>query len=186
MARAAATAMTLLCWWGLLFALYLVCISTVSPLEIVVGAAAALLGAVAAEAVRRAERPPTDGARRLTAAAAAFPATLLRETGQLGAAVIRALRGRPGSGREVTFRLEPGVSPALAAVLLSASPGSCVIDIQDADGRDEDSDGPTRPGDDARGGSAGGRAPGGTLLTVHLLAAGASPVEAALPGERVG
>ncbi|SFF27075.1 Multisubunit Na+/H+ antiporter, MnhE subunit [Actinacidiphila alni] len=166
MARAATTtAVTLLSWWALLFALYLVCVSTVSPAEFAVGGGAALLGAVAAEAVRRAERPPAGGARRLGGAGAAFPAALAGETVRLAAAVVRTLRGRPDTGREVTVRLEPGAGPALAAALLSASPGACVIDIQEA-------------GEDA------GEPGAGALLTVHLLDAAPSPVEAALPGRR--
>jgi len=41
-------------WWAALFALWLVLISTVDPLELLVGAAVSLLGALAARAGRRA------------------------------------------------------------------------------------------------------------------------------------
>ncbi|HEY3482891.1 MAG TPA: Na+/H+ antiporter subunit E [Streptomyces sp.] len=159
---AVVTAVSLLTWWGLLFVLYLVCVSTVPPMEVVVGAAAALLGALAAEALRRAEHPRTRGVRGLVRAAVAFPPTLLRETGLLAAAVVRTLRGRAPEGELATIRLEPGASTALAAALLSASPGACVIDMTE-DGR---------PG-------------GGAELTVHLLGERASAVERALPGRRV-
>lgn len=160
---AVVTAVSLLTWWGLLFVLYLVCVSTVPPMEVVVGAATALLGALAAEALRRAEHPRPRGVRGLARAAVSFPPTLLRETGQLTSAVVRALRGRGSAGELATIGLESGASTALAAALLSASPGACVIDIAESEGR---------PG-------------GGAELTVHLLGESVSAVERALPGRRV-
>jgi hypothetical protein len=166
--KAAATAVTVLAWWGLLFLLYVILIPTVPPLELMAGAGFSLLGAVAAEAVRRAEHPRMRGGRRLAAAAAAFPLTLLRETGQLAAAVVRTLRGARDPGGVTTVRLAPGVDAGPAAALLSASPGACVIDITGP------SDHPDRtrvtPGE-------------GHELTVHLLSGPPSPVERAL-GER--
>jgi hypothetical protein len=128
----------------------------VTALELMVGAGFALLGAVAAEAVRRAEHPQVHGGRRMTVAAAAFPLTLLRETGQLAAAVSRALRRRGTPGTYVTIQLPPESDPALAAALLSASPNACVIDIEDRD------------------------------LTAHVLVGTTSPVERALGGRRSG
>jgi multisubunit Na+/H+ antiporter MnhE subunit len=173
--RAAVTAAGVLLWWllwwVLLFLLWIVLVSAVSPPEPAVGAAFALLGAVAAEAVRRAEHPRARPGRRIAAAAAVFPATLLRETGQLAAAVVRALRGRPDAGRVVTVRPAPGTDAALAAALLSASPGACVLDI-------------TGPGDSPE---KARQTPGGDHdLTVHLLTARPpSPVERALGGGRL-
>jgi hypothetical protein len=41
-------------WWAALTALWLVFVTTVDPLELAVGAGAALLGALAARAARRA------------------------------------------------------------------------------------------------------------------------------------
>jgi multisubunit Na+/H+ antiporter MnhE subunit len=159
---AVTTAVNVLVWWGLLLLLYVILISAVTPLELMVGAGFALLGAVAAEAVRRAEHPGPRGSRRLAAAAAAFPLTLLRETGQLTAAVARALSGRGDPGTMAVVRLAPETDAACAAVLLSASPGACVIDMTDA---------PLDPG-------------AGRDLAVHLLAGPPSRVERALGDRR--
>ncbi|WP_405783200.1 hypothetical protein [Streptomyces sp. NBC_00859] len=161
MARGAVTVLSLLTWWVLLFLLYTVLISSVSPLELVVGGLAALLGAIAAEALRRVERP-RGTVRGLLAAGAAFPVTLLRECGQLACAVAGVMSGRGSTGRRAAFRLEPGASPGWAAVLLAASPGACVIDISQKGGR-------------------GGEAE----LTLHLLGGAVSGVERALPGRHV-
>ncbi|MFI6491598.1 hypothetical protein [Streptomyces sp. NPDC050564] len=49
-------ALEVLAWWAALAVLWLVLISTVDTLELVVGAAAALVGAVAAGGARRAVR----------------------------------------------------------------------------------------------------------------------------------
>jgi hypothetical protein len=147
-------AVNVLVWWALLFTLYVICISVVTALELMVGAGLALLGAAAAEAVRRAERPRVRGGRRIAAAVAAFPVTLVRETGQLAAAVTRTLLGRGTPGAFVTIHLPPDSDPALAAALLSASPNACVTDIEGQD------------------------------LTAHLLTETSSPVEQALGGRR--
>ncbi|WP_328321476.1 hypothetical protein [Streptomyces sp. NBC_00388] len=159
-ARGVVTAVTLLGWWAFLFLLYTVLITSVSQLELAVGAGAAALGAVAAEGLRRAEQP-RGGVRGLLAAGASLPAALLRECAQLLGVVVRVLAGRPVPGTTATFRLEPGVSPGWAAVLLAASPGSCVVDISKA-------------------GSPGT----GAELTVHLLGSAVPGVERALPGRR--
>jgi multisubunit Na+/H+ antiporter MnhE subunit len=166
---AVATAVNVLVWWGLLFLLYVILISSVPPLELMVGAGFALLGAIAAEAMRRAEHPALRGGRRIGAAAAAFPLTLIRETGQLTAAVAGALRGRGTPGSVVTIRLAPGTDAALASVLLSASPGACVIDVEEIS-RDP----------------AARTTPVGHDLTVHVLGDSASRVERALGGRRLG
>ena len=159
---AMATAVNVLVWWALLLLLYVILISSVTSLELMVGAGFALLGAVAAEAVRRAEHPRLRGGRRFAAAAAAFPPTLLRETGQLAAAVARAPRGQAGPGTVTVVRLAPDTDPGVAAALLSASPGACVLDMEAA---------PRDPS-------------GGRELTVHLLNEPPSPVERALGGRR--
>ncbi|SHM09500.1 Na+/H+ antiporter subunit E [Actinacidiphila paucisporea] len=170
--RVLATAATVGGWSGLLFVLYLVLITDVTPLEAVVGGSLAVLGGVAAEAVRRAEHPRVHGRRRLAAAFAALPWTLFAETAQLAVAVARAAgRGdpsavgpaatpaRPGGhdgDRPVAVRVPADTDPALAAALLTATPGACVLDIA------------------------------GRELTVHLLGDKAAPsaVERALGGRR--
>lgn len=149
--RSLVSAATVGGWSGLLFVLYVVLISEVTPLEAAVGGALAVLGGTAAEAVRRAEHPRVHGGRRVAAAVAALPAALLKETAQLAAAVVRAPRA---GGRRVVVRLPAGTDPAPAAVLLSATPGACVLDIEARD------------------------------LTVHLLGDAPSTVERALGGER--
>jgi hypothetical protein len=171
-ARASATARCLLVWWALLFALYLVLIQAVSPDELGLGAGAALLGAAGAEAVRRAERPRVGGLRALAPAAAAFPPTLVQESARLAAEVYRELRRARHGGRRreagstVRLALDPGTSAAAAAVLLSASPGACVIDVEQGRGQGRDT----------------GR---GAVMTMHLLDRARSPVERALPGGRL-
>ena len=150
-----------LTWAGLLFLGYVVLIGPVLALDLLVGAGAALLAGAVAEAMRRAEGQRRGGAARLGAALAAFPVTLLRETWQLARAVAGRLRGGSAAGHVVRLRLPPHVGPGWAAALLAASPGSCVLDIT-GEGRRR-----------------------GCELTVHLLGAEVSPLEAALRGERV-
>ncbi|WP_327287148.1 Na+/H+ antiporter subunit E [Streptomyces sp. NBC_01198] len=150
--RVLVTAATVVGWSGLLLVLYIVLISDVTTLEAVVGGALAVLGGIAAEAVRRAEHPRVHGGRRIAAAVAALPVSLLTETAQLAAAVARGGR-TPGEG-EVVIRLPADTDPALAAMLLSATPGACVLDTVGAD------------------------------VTVHVLDDAPSAVERALGGRR--
>jgi hypothetical protein len=134
---ALASGATVLSWSTLLLLLYIVLISTVSPLEWAVGGGLAVLGGCAAEAVRRAEHPAARPDRRVAAAFAALPLTLLAETAALAGAVLRASgRGRGGvAGHEPeTVRLPPGAAAALSAALLSATPGACVVDVADTTG----------------------------------------------------
>jgi multisubunit Na+/H+ antiporter MnhE subunit len=157
----AASGATVAVWTALLLLLYLVLISTVSPLEWGVGGGLAVLGGFAADAVRRAEHPAARPGRRTAAALAALPLTLLRETAGLAAVVVRALRRRHGGVADqdpLTVELPAGTDAALATALLSATPGACVVDV----------------GDRERGGER--------ELRVHLLGAGRPPsaVERAL------
>ena len=153
MRRAAAD---LLVWWVLLMLLNTVFISTVSPLEAVVGAGAALLGAVGAWAVRRSVGPVLGGLGQLGPAVRTWPWTVLADTGRLAAAVLRPGRGR-GGFREV--ELPAGTGPAWAAALLAATPGAYVVHVDLA----TDEPGPRR-------------------LTVHTLTDGVSALEKALTG----
>ncbi|CAG7646075.1 Na+/H+ antiporter subunit E [Actinacidiphila bryophytorum] len=156
----AASAATVAAWTVLLVALYVVLISAVSPLEWAVGGGLAVLGGFAADAVRRAEHPSVHADRRTAAALAALPATLLQDTAELAMAVGRAVRGSrhraAAADAPVAVRLPAGADTGLAAVLLSATPGACVVDIAD-------------------------EAPDGEReLRVHLLGAKPSAVERAL------
>ena len=119
----------LISWWALLFLLYLVFISTLSPLELIVGAAASALAAVGAGAIHRAVRPEAGPAARWMAAVWAWPGTLLAEIVHLARLTLAALRGRPAQGRFATVRLRAGVGAAWAGALLSGTPGSCVVAV---------------------------------------------------------
>ncbi|QMU69333.1 Na+/H+ antiporter subunit E [Streptacidiphilus sp. P02-A3a] len=118
-------------WWGLLFVLYLVLISTVSPLEVAVGAGASALAAVGAWAVHRAARPTLGPGGHWRAAVWAWPGALLTETVRTARLTARALRGHRTAGRMVRVRLRPGVGVAWSTALLSGTPGSCVVDVHD-------------------------------------------------------
>lgn len=141
-------------WWGLLFVLYLVFISRVSPLEFAVGAGASALGAAGAWAVHRAARPALGPGGHWCAAVWAWPGALLTETVRMARLTARSLCGRLAAGRMVRLRLRPGVGAAWATALLSGTPGSCVVDVHD------DGDAP--------------------VLTVHSLFAQRSGLESAL------
>ena len=116
-------------WWGLLFLLYLVFISTLSPLELLAGAAASGLAAAGAWAVHRAVRPEIGPAAHWMTALWVWPGTLLTETVQLARLTLAALRGRPAHGRFATVRLRAGVGAAWACALLSGTPGGCVVKV---------------------------------------------------------
>lgn len=126
------TAGEIAAWWVVMCLLYTVFISTVSPLELAVGAGASGLAAVGGWAVRRAARPRSGPARHLAAALWTWPWTLLTETFQLARVTAVTLRGRPVSGRFVSVRLRPGVGVAWACALLSGTPGSCVVGVEKA------------------------------------------------------
>lgn len=134
-------------WWIVLTALYLVFISTVTPLEFAVGAAGAALAAVAARATRLAADGGTGARGGWMAALVAWPGAVLTDTVRLAAATARCLRGRPIEGGLRTVRVEPGTGTAWAAAVLSATPGAYVVDVDRA------------PAGDAEG----------DLLTVHVL-----------------
>jgi hypothetical protein len=149
-----------LAWWALLFLLYLVFISTVSVLELAVGAAVSGFAAAGGQAVHRTARPDPGPPGHWPAAVWAWPGTLLVETVGLAGLTFAALRGRPSHGRFATVRLRPGVGAAWATTLLSGTPGSCVVAV-DQDAVDQGS------------GSL-------TVLTVHTLFASSSRLEAVL------
>lgn len=134
-------------WWIVLIALYLVFISTVTLLEFAVGAAGALLAAVAARAVRVAADGGTGARGVWVAALAAWPGAVLTDTVRLAVATARCLRGRPIEGGFRTVRLTSGTGAAWAAAVLSATPGAYVVDVDRA---------PPENGE-------------GDLLTVHVL-----------------
>ncbi len=77
-------------WWASLFLIYLVFISTLSPLELFVGAAVSGLAAAGAWAIHRAVRPEVGPAAHWMAAVWAWPGTLLTETALLASALATA------------------------------------------------------------------------------------------------
>lgn len=145
-------------WWAILFVLYLLFISAVDTVELVVGAAAALFGGVAAHVVRRTSRADFGGGARAWAAVWALPANVLADTARLAAA---AVRGEPGKFRDVP--VARGTGPSWATVLLSVSPGAYAVDVRRPEGRQQ-----------------------GAIVTVHVLCTRPGPVERALaaPGPR--
>ncbi|MET8473449.1 hypothetical protein [Streptomyces sp. NPDC004856] len=116
-------------WAVLAFALWLVLVSTIEPLEILVGAAVAILAAVGAHAARRASGARFGAGARALRAVAAWPGTLLRDTGRL---CVAATRRRAGSFR--TVRLTEGAGPAWSCALLSSTPSAYVVDIDEDTG----------------------------------------------------
>ena len=146
---------TFVVWWLVLLGLELVFISTIETAELVLGAGAATLGAAAAVLLTRLERPSTGPLGRIVPAVLAWPGTLLGDTVHLlrlaGQSATRRRRPR-GSFRRV--RLQDGAGAAWAGLLISATPGACVVAV------DEDA--------------------GSTWLTVHRIFSEPSAVERAL------
>ncbi|PWI42828.1 Na+/H+ antiporter subunit E [Streptomyces sp. ICBB 8177] len=131
MARAGTAAVRqVLAWWAALVVLYLMFISTISVLECLVGMAGAALVALAARQVALAAggRPGPKG--RLGPAVRAFPAAVCADTGQLVSAVVRSLLRRPDEGAFHTLTLRDDAGAAWACAVLSATPGSYVVDVR--------------------------------------------------------
>ncbi|MDX3076222.1 Na+/H+ antiporter subunit E [Streptomyces sp. MI02-7b] len=119
-------------WLLVLLSCDVVLIGPVTVLEVVVGAAGALLAAIAADAVRVASGAAPGGARYAVRAVLAWPGALLTETWQLARAVLGARRARGGFGQ---VRLPEGVGTAWASAVLSATPGAYVVAFGDEDDR---------------------------------------------------
>ncbi|SEK46597.1 Na+/H+ antiporter subunit E [Streptacidiphilus jiangxiensis] len=125
------TALESAAWWALLFVVYLVFISTLAPLELMIGAVASALAAAGAMAVHHAARPVVGPAGHLGAALWAWPGAVVTETVHLARLTWAAARGRPARGRFSRVRLRPEVGVPWACALLSATPGSCVVDVHE-------------------------------------------------------
>ncbi|WP_371614330.1 hypothetical protein [Streptomyces sp. NBC_00454] len=119
-------------WWVLLMALNTVLIREVTALEMVVGAAAALLGAVGARTVRRASGASFGGPAHLALSLWVWPGALLADTLRLARAVLRPRRFRGGFR---VIELPAGTGPAWACALLSATPGLYVVHVDPDSGR---------------------------------------------------
>ncbi|MEU6996402.1 Na+/H+ antiporter subunit E [Streptomyces sp. NPDC046465] len=127
------TTREVLLWVALLLLLYVIFVGPVTPLELVVGAGISVLGAVAARAVRRASGVGLGGLGPCLAALRVWPLACVAELAGLGAAMVRAVRGRPARGVFRTVRLRPDVGPAWAATVLSSTPGAYVLDVDGAE-----------------------------------------------------
>lgn len=129
-----------LAWWLVLAALFVATAPSTGRAEVVAGVVSAVPCALAAPAVRHAIGARWRWRRRWLRR---VPGLLARVPGETVAVLARPLR--PGSGSGVrTIRLPPEPDPAvasgrsaLAALGLSATPGSVVLDIRSAgDGGD--------------------------------------------------
>jgi multisubunit Na+/H+ antiporter MnhE subunit len=122
-------------WWLLLLGLECIFISTISPAELVLGAGAATLGAAAATALSRLEQPRTGPLGRLMPAVAAWPVTLLADSVRLlRLAAASALRRRRPRGSFRQVRLRDGAGAAWSSLLISATPGGCVVAVEEREG----------------------------------------------------
>ncbi|MFH8623310.1 hypothetical protein ACH4A8_15620 [Streptomyces vietnamensis] len=112
-------------WWAVLTAATVVFISSVSPVELVVGALAALGGAFAARRMRLAAGGRAKGGRGAVRALVALPGSVVRGLGVLTAALVTD----PAGALVRRVRLRPGAGAGWAGTLLTASPDACVIDV---------------------------------------------------------
>ncbi|MCU7826732.1 hypothetical protein [Kitasatospora sp. DSM 101779] len=116
-------------WWGALTGLTVVLISTVSPVELLVAATAALGAAVTARAMRRAAGVRWRGGRGAARAVLHLPWAVLHGCGTLLAAAVR----RPGRATVRRTTVQQGTEPGWAGVVLAASPDTCVLDMPHED-----------------------------------------------------
>jgi multisubunit Na+/H+ antiporter MnhE subunit len=107
-------------WWGALLATYLGLVSSVSFTEIMVGAAAAGVGAAAAVATRRTLLAGLDASWPRAGWLVLLPAQILRDTAVLFGPRVR------GRSAEVTV---PARQTPAATLVLSTSPGTYVSGI---------------------------------------------------------
>lgn len=124
-------------WWAVLTACWVLTASSVTPAEVVAGAVVALTVAPAAGIARRAVEARWRIRGRWLRRVATLPGALVRETAAVLSLPLR--RGRDVTGELRWWPLRPEPDPdvaaarrALAATLLSATPGSMVIDERPA------------------------------------------------------
>ncbi|MEV6206247.1 hypothetical protein [Kitasatospora sp. NPDC051914] len=117
-------------WWCVLTGLTVVLISTVSPVELLVAALAALGAAFAARAMCLASGTEWRGARRAGRAVIRLPRSVLRGCAALLSALARRDEGGARLHRVV---LREGSDPGWAGAALAASPDTCVIDMPHGD-----------------------------------------------------
>ncbi|MFC9588771.1 hypothetical protein [Streptomyces sp. NPDC056944] len=118
-------ALEVVVWWAVLTATTVVLISSVSPVELLVAALAALGAAFAARRMRLAAGVRPQGGRGAVRALVVLPGAIARGL----AVLISALVGDPAGARVRRVRLRPGAGAAWAGTLLATSPDTCVIDV---------------------------------------------------------
>lgn len=136
-----------LAWWVALFLIYLSLLASVTAVEIIIGAAIAVLGGVLAVLARQAEWAIFRFRLRWIGWLPALLAALFADTATLVVLVARTIRGLPAkeTRRVHRLRLPPEsrlhvarTRRAIVTVLLSLSPGTYVIDTRPRDdGADE-------------------------------------------------
>ncbi|MFF0476426.1 hypothetical protein [Streptomyces sp. NPDC004284] len=112
-------------WWAVLTAATVVFISTVSPVELLVAALAALAGAFAARRVRLAVGGRAKGGRGAVRALVALPGSVVRGLAVLTAALVTD----PGGATVRRIRLRPGAGAGWAGTMLATAPDTCVLDV---------------------------------------------------------
>ncbi|MGW1892341.1 hypothetical protein ACWCP6_19110 [Streptomyces sp. NPDC002004] len=112
-------------WCGVLTAIVVVSISSLSPVELIVAGLSALGAAFAARRMRLATGLGWQGARHAARATALLPGAVLR-----GCAALLTMMVRNPEGAVLRrIALRRGVDAGWAGVMLAASPDTCVIDI---------------------------------------------------------
>ncbi|MBD0694169.1 hypothetical protein [Streptomyces sp. CBMA123] len=120
-------------WFSVLVGVTVVSISSLSPVELLVAAVAALGGAFAARRLRLAANVTPGGTRGAVRAVVRLPGAILRGSAVLAAALL----DQPQTAGLHRLRLLPGVGAGWAPVLLAASPDTCVLEIDRPDAVDE-------------------------------------------------
>lgn len=132
----------LLWWWGACVGIWLLTLSSVTVPELTVATACGLPCALAARAARRAVGGAWLPRPGWVAWLVLLPGAVVADTGRLAAVLPRAARRRldPGRLRDIPL---PGSEPdpvaaahrALASLVVSASPGTVVVDSDPEEGR---------------------------------------------------
>ncbi|MFJ3233991.1 hypothetical protein [Streptomyces sp. NPDC086787] len=122
-----AAAVEVMAWFAVLSAMAVVCVGPLSPVELTVGALAALGGAFAARRVRLAAGVGWGGGRGAPRAVLMLPAAVVGGI----AALLTTLAHRRGSGsrRLRRVRLRDGCDAGWSAAAMAFSPDTCVLGI---------------------------------------------------------
>lgn len=117
-------------WWIVLWGVWTLTLSSVTFQESVIAAAATLPAAAAAVATRRVERVAWRPAWSWAKWAMVWPVAVVADTGRV---LVAAVRRRPGEFTEIDLPDETGrrrtARRAFAALTLSATPGTVVVDV---------------------------------------------------------